>query len=358
MKSSTNALMRFATRLFSASIPRAISADAGTPKGASYEAQLAAELATFKNQVQVHELPAIFHYWSGKHLSPMAQAMNFAHPDEFFFKKLSLAWDATKSTHKHFLSIGAGNCDTEVRVADLLVKSGRTDFTIECLEINDQMLERGRAYAQASNLSDQLAFVSSDFNTWRASKPYDGIMANQSLHHVVELEHLFDAVRNGLKPGARFVIADMIGRNGHQLWPEALAIINEFWPELPERYHYNHQLKRHESTFLDWDCSSVGFEGIRAQDILGLLIKNFQFETFLPFANLISPFIDRGFGHNFDINSQWDRDFIDRVHARDEEEMRQGNIKPTQMFAVLCNEAVSKTECRDNLTPQRCVRLP
>jgi hypothetical protein len=29
-----------------------------------------------------------------------------------------------------------------------------------------------------------------------------------------------------------------------------------------------------------WDCSKVGFEGIRAQDILPLLVKNSRFEAF------------------------------------------------------------------------------
>jgi SAM-dependent methyltransferase len=356
LETPPNFFARIAKRFFHASTPQSRSQDVSISNRANYEYKLEAELATFKNQVEIHELPPIFHYWSGKYLSPMLQAMNFAHPDDFFFKKLGLAWDDTAATPKRFLSIGAGNCDTEIRVAQMLVNSGRTNFTIECLEINTDMLERGHARATTTSLSDQLAFACSDFNTWQATHAYDGVMANQSLHHVVELEHLFDAVRDALAPNARFVVADMIGRNGHQLWPEATAIVNEYWHELPEHYRYNHQLQRHEPTFLDWDSSAVGFEGIRAQDILRLLIDQFEFETFLPFANVVSPFIGRGFGHNFDVDSDWDRAFVDRVHLRDEEEMLAGTIKPTQMFAVLRNEAVSNVECRDGLTPERCVR--
>ncbi len=65
-----------------------------------------------------------------------------------------------------------------------------------------------------------------------------------------------------------FVTNDMIGRNGHQRWPEALEIVNQYWHELPEAYRYNKLLSRYEPEYMNWDCSTEGFEGIRAQDIL------------------------------------------------------------------------------------------
>jgi hypothetical protein len=152
---------------------------------------------------------------------------------------------------------------------------------------------------------------------------------------VVALEHLFDVVGASLQPHGRFIVSDMIGRNGHQRWPEALAIVRELWRDLPPSYRYNRQLQRYEPEFLDWDCSTSGFEGIRAQDILPLLLDRFGFDMFLGFANVIDPFIDRGFGPNFSADSQSDREFIDRVHERDQAEIDAGSIKPTHMFAVM-----------------------
>ena len=109
---------------------------------------------------------------------------------------------------------------------------------------------------------------------------------------------------------------------------------------------------------MDWDCSNEGFEGIRAQDILPLCVDRFGFETFLAFANVVDPFIDRSFGHHFDANGAWDRDFIDRVHARDEAEIRAGRIKPTHMMAVMTNDRGATPRIRDGLTPAGCVRVP
>jgi SAM-dependent methyltransferase len=327
-------------------------------KDAEYLAKMSQELANFREDLNVHELPAIFHYWSGKYLAPKLNAMGFEHPDDFFAKSLARSFEHEPSLKKRFISIGAGNCDTEVRVAKRLSASGLDNFVIECLEINPDMLRRGEADAHARGVRHQIEFVEHDFNTWRPRDNYDAVMANHSLHHVVELEHLFDSVLKALRPGARFVVADMIGRNGHQLWPEALDCLEKFWAELPNVYKYNHQLKRSEPTYLDWDCSSHGFEGIRAQDILALLITRFEFEMFLPFANIIQPFIGRGFGHNFKADQAWDRDFIDRVHATDEHAMLAGDIKPTQMFAVLTNRQVAQPQYLPGLDPHFCVRSP
>ena len=114
-----------------------------------------------------------------------------------------------------------------------------------------------------------------------------------------------------------------------------MRIVREYWRELPSAYRWNVQLRRHEELLKDWDCSMSGFEGIRAQDILPLLLARFDFEFFIGYGNLVDPFIDRSFGPHFDAAAEWDRAFIDRVHARDEAEILAGRITPTHMMAVM-----------------------
>jgi hypothetical protein len=142
------------------------------------------------------------------------------------------------------------------------------------------------------------------------------------------------------------------------LWPEAASILREYWSELPDSYRYNVQLLRLERTFENWDCSNEGFEGIRAQDILPLLLDRFDFELFVGFANIIDSFIGRSFGPNFDADSPSDRAFIDRVHARDQEEILAGRLKPTHMTAVMHNKPFADRRCWQHLTPEFCVRRP
>jgi SAM-dependent methyltransferase len=320
-----------------------------------YAAKITAERATFDDQSEIHELPAIFHYWSNKYLRPMLEEYGFSNPDQFFVKYLIEAANRTGSATPKFLSVGSGNCDTEVRLALQLKQAGLRNFTIECLELSPPMLARGQADALAYGVAEHFLFTVTDFNRWQAAHKFDAVLANQSLHHVLELEHLFDAIKVALLPNGLFVTSDMIGRNGHMRWPESLAAVNRFWLELPESYRYNRQLKRHESLYKNWDCSSEGFEGIRAQDVLPELIKRFHFKLFIAASSVVDIFIDRGFGHHFDVTQAWDRDFIDRLHAYDEQGLLTGELTPTRLLAVMCLTDEEGQYSR-SLKPENCVR--
>ena len=323
----------------------------------AYASRVAAERMIFAKQTEIHDLPAIFHYWSNRYLRPKLEMFGFSHPDQFFANYLERAYTDALSSPARFASLGCGNCDTEVRVAKLLVERGLRDFTIDCIDINKTMLKRGDRLAHEAGVGDQIRTIVGDFNDWRPAGRYAALMANQSLHHVVNLEGLFDAVEAALEPNGRFLTSDMIGRNGHMRWPEALAIVQEFWADLPTEYRYNVQLKRHEERFENWDCSVEGFEGIRAQDILQLLVERFDFELFIPYANVIDPFIDRNFGPHFDVNSEWDRSFIDHVHARDEAAIEAGMLTPTHVIAVLRRRPYSGgRQMAGSRKPQDCLR--
>jgi SAM-dependent methyltransferase len=324
---------------------------------------VAAETAWFSDRVNVHDLPAIFHYWSNRYLRPALETFGFSNPDQFFAHYLARAFADTRTRPARFMSIGAGNCDTEIRVAQLLIGQGINDFVLECLELNQTMLERGEVLAREAGVERHVLPVTGDFNTWKPRGVYDAIMANQSLHHVSDVEDLFSAIHAALPAHGRLITSDIIGRNGHLRWPEALQLVQEFWRELPLSYRFNLQLKRDETEFLDWDCSQESFEGIRAQDILPLLIDRFDFEFFYAFANLVDPFIDRSFGHHFDADSAQDRAFIDRVHERDEAEILAGRITPTHMMASLRRKSLFHSQRAEpvvwkHLTPEFCLRDP
>lgn len=339
--------MKYLTRL--RHIARILSNRSGND---SYAVSKLQEMQIFNELNAFHDLPPIFHYWSNKYLKPMFEASGFESIDQFFALNLGHAMQPDS----HFLSIGSGACDTEIRVARLLLEIGLKSFKFECLELNPALLERGRQMAESEGISHLMLFTEADLNRWKPQCVYSGVMANHSLHHVVNLEGLFDGVKESLDMNSNFVVNDIIGRNGHQRWPEALRVIDHFWEELPDSYRYNHQLKREEIKYVNWDCSTEGFEGVRAQDILPLLLERFNFRYFFAFANVVAPFVDRGFGHNFDADNEWDRSFIDRLHTADEAGFMSGELKPTQMLSVLTTGHVESPTFVRGLSPEFSVR--
>lgn len=84
-------------------------------------------------------------------------------------------------------------------------------------------------------------------------------------------------------------------------------------------------------------------------------MKTESVEFFIAFGNLIDIFIDRGFGPNFDPIEDHDREFIDRVHALDEELIAKGKITPTHMMAAM-TKTPRETTTYKHLTPEFCVR--
>jgi SAM-dependent methyltransferase len=301
----------------------------------NYLARLQVEESIFEHNDDVHDLPDIFHYWSNRYILPKFAGQGFTSAADMMAQGLERHMGGPESGPRRFASLGAGNCDFEIDLAQRLIAKGHTNFVIECLELNSCMLERGRVAAEASNVPGSIVGVQVDLNAWSPRGSYDALLAHQSLHHVLNLEEVIEQARACLKPGGQFLICDTIGRNGHLRWPEAVALIQQFWRRLPPSYRYNRQLLRYEEQFENWDCSTQCFEGIRAQDILPLLVSSFNFDSFLGYGNIIDPFIDRSFGPNFDATRDWDRQFIDEVHRRDEEGLSSGELKPTQMIAAL-----------------------
>jgi SAM-dependent methyltransferase len=328
---------------------------AGFASGNSYDARLRQEVSRFSDEEVIHDLPPICDYWSEKYLRPLFEQFGFSYPEDFFARQIERK-SAAAGRPISVVSIGAGNGESEAVIAKLLLERGVGAFTITCLDFNDAMLERGRRLTESQGIANHFRFVNADFNRWKPAETCDVVIANQSLHHVTNLEGLFDAIHEAIGDDGIFVTSDMIGRNGHRRWPEALAIVQEFWQELPTAYRYNRQLHRNETRFGNWDCAAEGFEGIRAQDILPLALAKFGFDMFLAYGNLIDPFVDRSFGPNFDAEKDWDRDFIDRVHARDEAEMLAGTISPTHMLAVMRRDRSVKPIVWRHLTPEFCLR--
>lgn len=73
---------------------------------------------------------------------------------------------------------------------------------------------------------------------------------------------------------------------------------------------------------------------------------------------MISVFVGRSFGHNFDAGNERDKAFIDSVAQLDDNYIEAGKIKPTQMIAVLTKEQKTPIKTYKHLTPEFCLRLP
>lgn len=301
---------------------------------ASHDDRVAAEIRNYSETADIHALPGFFHYWSQKHLGPLVERV-FGTSDmqSIFSQELRSSIEA--SGNPNIVSVGSGDGSIEIAVSQRMIADGARNFRFECLELSPFLIERGREVVHQLRLEPHVVFREVDLTYWQPDHAYGAAFAHHSLHHIVALEHVFDKVRSGLAVGASFVISDVIGRNGHMRWPETLGLIENLWRVMPDRYKYHHLFRRQMDHYLNWDCSGESFEGIRAQDILPLLLERFSFRKMCGWGSLTDAFVDRGYGHNFNPHRREDREFIDRLWEAEIALLSIGALTPTAMIAVL-----------------------
>ena len=327
------------------------------PERHRYRVRASLEKLAFNLNPPVGDLPAIFHYWSNAHLRPRLEEVGFSSPEDFFFKSLCDRI-GNQAAPTRVLSIGSGRCELEISLARQLVDSGCDQFLIVCMDINSEMLSQGRAGATEAGIAMRMAFRAADVKTLSCDERFDVVLANQCLHHIVELETLFDTIASLISDGGLFLTSDVIGRNGHQLWPEALNPFRHYWQRLPKKYRFDNARGFTTSSYVNYDHANVGFEGIRAQDVLQLMIDRFEFEVFLAHTSITMPFVERRFGYNFDPNWAFDRSFIDEVAHHDRALVDSGRLTPTQMIARVSTMPSRTTITLNGRMPEQCVRCP
>lgn len=326
-----------------------------------YETRLRQQQEQYTTGSEIHGLPEIFHYWTKHYVAPHIQQVFGTNAiTEIYACPMARILDGGEARTYKFVSIGSGDCSEEVRIAKYLLEHGYSNFAIVGLEVAPNLIDEANKTIAREGLSQHIVSEFFDVNRGTIEDPVDAFIAHHSLHHIVELERLFDLINQALRPNGHFISCDMIGRNGHMRWPETLRYVEAIWANLPEVKKYNWQFRQYHHQFLNWDCSSEGFEGIRAQDILPLLLKYFSFESFVGCGGVIDPFVDRGYGPNYDTSNVLDCDFIDLVATANDAMIEAGQIKPTIMFADMTKKQNDAPAPRvvGRRTPEFCVRVP
>jgi SAM-dependent methyltransferase len=158
------------------------------------------------------------------------------------------------------LSLASGYCGNEI---DLTRRMTRP-YRLTCTELNDEIFQRARAVAKAESLA--MAFETVDLNFIKIEPGrYDLIFANAAIHHVINLEYLFEQIVGGLSPTGFFHLV-VVGENRKLIWDENERYANALLDLIPD----------HITRGIRLACpDGVGMEGIRQEDILPLLRQHF-----------------------------------------------------------------------------------
>jgi 2-polyprenyl-3-methyl-5-hydroxy-6-metoxy-1,4-benzoquinol methylase len=221
------------------------------------------------------------------------------------------------------LSLASGYCGHELDLARGMTRS----YRITCTDLNETMFEKAKDVAEQEGLS--IEFLEDDLNFTRiAPGRYDLIFAHAAIHHVINLEHLFEQISAGLSPTGILHLTEVIGKNRKLIWDRNERYANALLDLLPERLTRGIRLAVHET-------DADGMEGIRQEEIYPLLRKHFValFEhRHGAFMRFICTHPD--LGPAFDVNDIEARRHLEFLIANDNCAVRYGVLAPLEIWGL------------------------
>lgn len=245
--------------------------------------------------------------------------VNFQERMDFLLKKKSSL---------RVLSLCSGSARTEIALAKLF--GHRVSWTL--LDFNVDLLRL--AYSGFPSDSE-VELVEANVNQLEASdERWDIIICVSALHHVVELEKVIKFCYESIvDDGELWIIGEYVGMNGSKLGFEARKKANEIFKLLPEKYRFNKYSKIHDYEIPNNDFSVGCFEGIRSQEIEGVLSRLFESTQYYKINCFLWRIIDQAYLNNFDIDSAIDRAWLQKIIIAELSAYGEG-IQGSELFGI------------------------
>jgi SAM-dependent methyltransferase len=220
------------------------------------------------------------------------------------------------------LSLGSGYCGHEIELARGMTRR----YRLTCTDVNESVFEKAKAVAHNERLS--MEFRPADLNFIQIDPGrYDLIFAHAAIHHVINLENLFEQLAHGLRAQGVFHLTEVVGKNRKLIWESNERYANALLDLIPHRYTHGIRLAVPE----DVD----GMEGIRQEDIMPLLRQHFSpvfeyrhgaFMRFICTHGDLGPLLDPR-------NSEARR-YLDFLIDCDECAVRYGVLQPLEIWGL------------------------
>lgn len=283
-------------------------------------------------------LPPIHDFWFRRYMLPAFNRLGFDSGSDLMRQRIVERARVADPAEITVLCVGVGEAQLELALAIELRNMGLGNVNFHCIGSDSEAMQRGETAVSRQALTRRFRFEQVDLARWRPRQRYPLVIVSHALHRQTGLEWLLDAIADALEPGGEFLVDDVIGRNGHRLWPEARRAFEPLWADLPDELRLDRVTGQVLTDFPDIDASSDQGNGQRAADVLPELEKRFQFRLFAPYANLVMALLGRRFGPNFNEEDDVHRNHLQQVHMRDRKGLLQGEFAPTRLVAVLSTQ--------------------
>jgi len=234
------------------------------------------------------------------------------------------------------LSLGCGYGGVELEIAQHLKNIGKP-YEITATDINRTIFMKAGKEVQTRGLN--IRFLALDLNFIELEEnSFDLVFAHASLHHLLNLEHVFYQIYKGLKKNGRLIIQDIIGKTQVLFWKENVDFAREVVRQMPARYKKG--ISDNQVLIPPYTEPSIqkGMEGIRQEEIEELVkiyfapVKVFKYGSFIRMI-CTHPEL----GKRIDPDKKEDREYLEHLFRLDLRQIEEKKLRPTEMLAVFEN---------------------
>jgi ubiquinone/menaquinone biosynthesis C-methylase UbiE len=228
------------------------------------------------------------------------------------------------------LSLGCGYGGVEITIA----RSLSQPYEIVATDINNQIFAKAREEARLEGLNIHflqldLNFISLQENT------FDLMYAHASLHHLLNLEHIFSQIHRGLKKNGRLIVQDIIGKTQVLFWKNNVDFARDIVKKMPDRYkagiaHPDEIIAPYREPSIQQDMEGIRQEEIELQ--AGKFFTPIKMFKYGSFIRLICTHPE--LGRRLDPDMRADREYLEYLFQQDLQQVQMEKLRPTEMLAV------------------------
>ncbi len=213
---------------------------------------------------------------------------------------------------------------------------------IDAFDVAEGAVERARAEAKHQGL-DRIHYGVMDLNRTRIpTGPYEIIIAHSVIHHVENLDLLYDGLHAALVPDGLLLINEYVGPKRFQFSDRQISIINRLLLALPEPYRqglvqegiYPEKPRPTEELMIAIDPS----EAVRSDEIVSYTERHFTILETLPGGGTILMQLLYDVVQNFDHASPEDRAMLELL-CRTEELMLRDSGLPSDYLILAASHS-------------------
>ncbi|MGD0397464.1 MAG: class I SAM-dependent methyltransferase [Syntrophobacteraceae bacterium] len=228
------------------------------------------------------------------------------------------------------LSLGCGYGGIEIEIARSLEKP----YEIIAVDLNDSIFNRADKEAMTKGFN--IRFLSLDLNFVEIREnAFDVVFAHASLHHLLNLEHVFSQIYRGLRENGRLIVQDIIGKTQVLFWKENVDFAIDIVRNMPPQYKPDSLDEQAIIPPYVEPSIQKGMEGIRQEEIESQInkyftpIKMFKYGSFM---RLICTHPE--LGKRICPDNEADRKYLETLFRLDLQQIEENKLRPTEMFAV------------------------